>query len=179
MSYQRGSRVSYVRRFVAFSVDWLVNGALEMMVSAMIPLEGTLKYLLAGLLVAILYHGVLVILWHGRTLGKALVKIRLVDDQTKDTASPRSYMLRGILLWGVLLQSGNWLTLLTEDVPMLSNFSVLIGMAGIVVYAALLFNAVYNGVKNRPQMFYERQLHLIQVSTVQTKAMQPAAQKSN
>ena len=90
MSYQRGSRVSYVRRFVAFSVDWLVNGALEMMVSAMIPLEGTLKYLLAGLLVAILYHGVLVILWHGRTLGKALVKIRLVDDQTKDTASPRS-----------------------------------------------------------------------------------------
>ena len=87
--------------------------------------------------------------------------------------------LRGILLWGVLLQSGNWLTLLTEDVPMLSNFSALIGMAGIVVYAALLFNAVYNGVKNRPQMFYERQLHLIQVSTVQRKAMQPAAQKSN
>ena len=79
----------------------------------------------------------------------------------------------------MLLQSGSWLTLLTEDVPMLSNFSVLIGMAGIVVYAALLFNAVYNGVKNRPQTFYERQLHLIQVSTVQMKAMQPTAQKSN
>ena len=66
-------------------------------------------------------------------------------------------------------------TLLTEGVPMLSNFSALIGMAGIVVYAALLFNAVYNGVKNRPQMFYEQQLHLIQVSTVQTKTMQPMA----
>lgn len=179
VSYQRGSRVSYVRRFVAFSIDWLADMILELMVSVLIPLAGTLKYLLAGLLAAILYHGVLVILWHGRTLGKALVKIRLVDDQTKETASPRSYMLRGILLWGVLLQSGNWLTLLTEGVPMLSNFSVLIGMAGIVVYAALLFNAVYNGVKNRPQMFYEQQLHLIQVSTVQTKTMQPAAQKSN
>ena len=179
VSYQRGSRVSYVRRFVAFSIDWLADMILELMVSALIPLAGTLKYLLAGLLVAILYHGVLVILWHGRTLGKALVKIRLVDDQTKDTASPRSYMLRGILLWGVLLQSGSWLTLLTEGVPMLSNFSALIGMAGIVVYAVLLFNAVYNGVKNRPQMFYEQQLHLIQVSTVQTKTMQPAAQKSN
>ena len=144
VSYQRGSRVSYVRRTVAFLVDVFVDFALTFLN----PFDGSLKYVIAGLTSAILYQGVFMILRKGQTLGKALVKIRLVDETTHAPAAPRAYMLRALILWGVLLQAS--------------------GIA-LLVQAGLLLCAVYNGIHNRPQMFYERQLHLIQISTLEKK----------
>ena len=88
------------------------------------------------------------------TAGKALVKIRLTDAHTGGTASPERYLLRGVLLWGVLLQP----------------------LAQPVTLPVLLLCAAYNGIRNRPQMFYEKWLGLTQASTVtstQKKAEKP------
>lgn len=52
--------------------------------------------------------------------------------------------MRGILLWGMLLQP----------------------MALPVTLPVLLMMAAYNGIRNRSQMFYEAWLGLVQVSTV-------------
>lgn len=108
----------------------------------------------AALGAAILCQGILPALWHGQTLGKALVKIRLTDAHTGGTASPERYLLRGVLLWGVLLQP----------------------LAQPVTLPVLLLCAAYNGIRNRPQMFYEKWLGLTQASTVtstQKKAEKP------
>ena len=61
------------------------------------------------------------------------MKIRLTDAHTGGTASPERYLLRGVLLWGVLLQP----------------------LAQPVTLPVLLLCAAYNGIRNRPQMFYE------------------------
>ena len=166
VSYQRGSRVSYVRRTVAFLVDVFVDFALQIILTFLNPFDGSLKYLIARLTSAILYQGVFMILRKGQTLGKALVKIRLVDETTHAPAAPRAYMLRALILWGVLLQASGWVNVLFKDFPtLLAGASVI----ALLVQPGLLLCAVYNGIHNRPQMFYEKQLHLIQISTLEKK----------
>ena len=154
VSYQRGSRVSYVRRGFAFLVDAGVEVVVAAPLWLILPLGQRSGTAAAALGAAILCQGILPALWHGQTLGKALVKIRLTDAHTGGTASPERYLLRGVLLWGVLLQP----------------------LAQPVTLPVLLLCAAYNGIRNRPQMFYEKWLGLTQASTVtstQKKAEKP------
>lgn len=144
VSYQRGSRVSYVRRGFAFLVDGGFHLAVMTPLWLVLPLSKRAGLAMAAMGAAILCQGLIPALWHGQTLGKALVKIRLTDRHTGGTASPWRYLMRGILLWGMLLQP----------------------MALPVTLPVLLLLAAYNGIRNRPQMFYEAWLGLVQVSTV-------------
>ena len=153
MSYQRGSRVSYVRRGFAFLVDAGVEVVVAAPLWLILPLGQRSGTAAAALGAAILCQGILPALWHGQTLGKALVKIRLTDAHTGGAASPERYLLRGVLLWGVLLQP----------------------LAQPVTLPVLLLCAAYNGIRNRPQMFYEKWLGLTQASTV--TSMQKKAEK--
>lgn len=144
VSYQRGSRVSYVRRGFAFLVDAMIELAVATPLWLVLPLGRRSGIAAAFLGAAILCQGMIPALWHGQTMGKALVKVRLTDRQTGNAPSPWSCLLRGVLLWGMLLQP----------------------MALPVTLPVLLCIAAYNGIRNRPQMFYEKWLGLIQVSTV-------------
>ena len=176
VSYQRGSRVSYVRRCFALVVDTIVFGALTAVLSLLmlpLPLPASLDELAATLAAATLYQGLLPALWDGRTLGKALVKIRLVDAQTHRTAPPQRYLARGLLLWGVLLNLNLWGQAL-EPLTHLGAF--VLALLGLASTLALVGGAALNAIGNVPQMFYERWLHLIQISTVtREEAPQPSA----
>lgn len=154
MSYQRGSRVSYVRRGFAFLVDAGVEVVVAAPLWLILPLGQRSGTAAAALGAAILCQGILPALWHGQTLGKALVKIRLTDAHTGGTASPERYLLRGVLALGRIAAT-----------PGAARYP-----AGTAAVCA------YNGIRNRPQMFYEKWLGLTQASTVtstQKKAEKP------
>lgn len=95
VSYQRGSRVSYVRRGFAFLVD-AGDGGGGCCAPVADPAPGAaLRHCGSGPGRGHPLQGILPALWHGQTLGKALVKIRLTDAHTGGTASPERYLLRG------------------------------------------------------------------------------------
>ena len=88
VSYRRGKKVSFMRRFVAFAFDWAVlAGIIHLLAKIlgtplfvqMIDLEGKRSVLLYMVLVFIYF---VVISWitGGRTVGKLLVNIRLVSS---------------------------------------------------------------------------------------------------
>lgn len=151
VSYQRGSRVSYVRRGFAFLVDAGIHLLVVTPLWLAMPLGRRSSLLAAALGASILYQGLLPALWHGQTLGKALVKIRLTDCRKRQDTFFWRCLLRGALLWGVLLQA----------------------FALPITLPVLLCCAAYNGIRNRPQMFYEAWLGLIQVSTVTAAEKKP------
>ncbi len=144
VSYQRGSRVSYVRRCFAFLVDAGIHLLVATLLWLVLPVERRWAIPVSGLGAALLCQGLLPICRHGQTLGKSLVKIRLTDQRGNPRTFPWRLLLRAVLLWGMLLQ---------PPIPA-------------VALPVLFCLAAYNGVRNRPQMFYEAWLGLTQVSTV-------------
>jgi glycopeptide antibiotics resistance protein len=80
-SRRRSAQVSYLRRFVAGIIDYLLIGALLMLadglISQLVPAWPGSFGPLALPLVFCLYSIILPLLWKGQTLGKALVRIRV------------------------------------------------------------------------------------------------------
>ncbi len=135
LSYQRGRRVSYIRRLMAFLTDQaLVSGAASLLGTF---LPRNLCYVAMALLL-----GVLAWCCGGATPGKLLVRIRLADAQGGNAR-----------LWQHLARC----LLLHVGVARLDIF---FGSAGVLLSFLLLtaafLGAVKGGIRNRPQTMFDR-----------------------
>ena len=157
LSYQRGERVSYVRRTVALLFDLVLIELLSWL-PGWLGLPDALSYSVA----AILYAGVLPFYTGGLTPGKALVRIRLVDDRTKGRPGLWACVGRGVLLHLVLLRCD----LLFRLIPLGEGSSWPFSMANMAVLFWLALLAAWHAIRNDPQLFYERWTHTCLVSTV-------------
>ena len=157
LSYQRGERVSYVRRTVALLFDLVLIELLSWL-PGWLGLPDALSYCAA----AILYAGVLPHFTGGLTPGKALVRIRLVDDRTKERPALWPCMGRGVLLHLVLLRCD----LLLSLIPGFAGSAWPFSMANMAVLFWLAVLAAWHAIRNDPQLFYERWTHTCLVSTV-------------
>lgn len=151
VSYQRGQRVSYVRRLLALMVD------VALMTPVILLLNRWLSMSLTALAVGLLYGGLLPYGWQGQTPGKALVRIRVVDDRSRGHATLRQYLARGLILYGFYLQGTALLT------PLVG--AVLGSLLGIALAGAAFLSAVWCGIRNKPQMRYELWTHTVEVSS--------------
>lgn len=109
-AYDRGRSVSPLRRALAFFFDNLIILLTTAIITALILIlrdeflltSPAIRICLLYLAVVFLYLSILPILMHGRTLGKAAVKIKLV---TMDGHPPHwyQYLLHFMILYGLIL----------------------------------------------------------------------------
>lgn len=144
LSYQRGRRVSYIRRLVAFLVDQaLVSGAASLM-GYLLPRNGC--YVAVVLLLGL-------VAWRsGATPGKMLVRIRVADAEGGNAK-----------LWQHLARS----LLLHVGV---ARMDIFFGGAGVLMSFLLLtaafLGAVSGGIRNRPQTQFDRWTHTLVESSI-------------
>lgn len=150
VSYQRGKRVSYVRRLLALVADLVLMAPVILLLSLWLPAG------VAGLATGVLYGGLLPYFWQGQTPGKALVRIQVVDDRSRRHATLWQYLARGFILYGLYLQGA------TVFSPLVG--SGLGGFLGIALSAAAFLSAVRCGIRNQPQMRYEQWTHTVEIS---------------
>ncbi|HIY58458.1 MAG TPA: VanZ family protein [Candidatus Tetragenococcus pullicola] len=103
ISFKKGQRVTLTRRFVALFIDWMVISSVTSIVSAFTPIKignGLLANTSLRIVQIILYFMVLPSLWNGQTVGKKLVKIRIVQ-QEGSLANFKNYFKRYAWFYGI------------------------------------------------------------------------------
>jgi len=160
MAYQKGRRVTILRRLIAFSADVMFTIAIM-----------ALMYLVAKppLWVMIVVPGaayiVLPLVWDGRTLGKGLVRIRLADARgghIKWYQAVAHAVFVDVWMGGVALLSMFCL----PDGQGPANLMAVMMMAELASYALLTIDVISAKIDGRTRLWYEKLLATENVSTV-------------
>ncbi len=159
VSYQRGERVSYVRRLVAFFTDELIMLSISAVLSSLMDLPAWLECL-----VILAYYALIPYLWNGQTFGKALVRIRVVDTTTRKQAQLWQYAARAAFLH--LIPNASLLLQVLDMQSTLAEFCEPLLML------MMFIQAIVCGLRNKPQMFYENWTHTIQVTNTKHAQME-------
>lgn len=159
LAFQRGQTVSYTRRFVALCLDGCITGALGAAVWLIVhPPYFAILYVLLILSYHCLFGWLL-----KATIGKRIVRIRVVDEQG-GAVRWYSWLLRTILLQGMLnlIFVGAAIADLCQD-----GVWIVIGVfAQVGVWIFLLMSTLMRSHAADRRMFYERWTHTKEVSTI-------------
>jgi glycopeptide antibiotics resistance protein len=172
-SLQAGTRVSLMRRFVAFFLDNVVVVGIAAAVLGLISNLLGMQKLLPGVLltwVLPVFFSHVLVPWvnHGATWGKQLVKIQVVDDN-EHPAKFGTLLWRAVLLYGVALQSLRGFFLMFEEIFSKFhrtdlNFALLLLFG--VLLAFIIVNFIWALFRKPIRFFYEVWSHTHQISTV-------------
>ncbi|MGY3777731.1 VanZ family protein [Isobaculum melis] len=176
-SYEKGSRVSFFRRFIAYLLDWSLISFLAILVQLLgkqqlivtiSEVKNQRTLLLYGCLI-IIYFVLIPFLTKGRTLGKAIVKIRLVNREHQN-CSLWGLIVRYGLLYGVvgLTSTGQCLLLETADFTVVESWEMFGLLACTVILLIFVLNALY-AILTKRLFLYERISHTEHISTISVK----------
>lgn len=171
-AFAKGRRVSFSRRFVAFVVDWLCLALVTAVVSLLsrrLPYDITSTPVVWYSLEMLGYFVLLPVLWHGTTLGKRLVKIKI-------TAALPVPLHWWQLIWRQLLLYGAVVPTFVLPVILLNGLSqapraqfdyYLLALLVVgVVLAVFCLHVLLTMLFRRDRLFYERLSHTKEVSTL-------------
>ncbi|MBC2097786.1 hypothetical protein HBP99_01960 [Listeria booriae] len=177
-TYIKGQQVSYLRRFLAFLVDWTILrfvtwllGVVHVLPFTTLEIDGGSRFtqLWWLLLVVFLYFILLPAFTHGRTLGKMLVRIRIVSTTPSDKAT----------LWQLLVRNGllYYVTLAIIIFPLNPFFVdhlppvLFLTVLGVGIVSAFMFfiHFCINFFSKDRQLFYEKLSHTMHISTFKKK----------
>ena len=175
-SYEKGTRVSLLRRFVAFVIDWLIieiaQFALLLGLGILTPKIETFldqqSWLLTSISV-IIYFMLIPWLLNGQTPGKKVVRIRITTSDDTPLSFGRLFARYGILylLFGNLLRFINFLGAGLNDPAQLVRMVSLILFLGAAGLLLLFFgNIVVAFFQKRPRLVYEIASKTQTVSTI-------------
>ena len=178
-SYETSQRVTYVRRAVAWAIDWLIIRLLVggvTMVARMITGNETVD-----VAHSIFYYPVVVIVFFillpyfmkGQTIGKKLVRIRIVETQ-HGKIRLQSLAMRYGLLYFIYFGLGSLWTQLgkgleTEDRFQLITVLILLLMVGLL-QLGFFVNVGWSILRKNRVLFYEKISHTYLVSTINKKS---------
>ena len=162
-SFRRGREVSLFRRVLAFGIDLPFAGIAGLLLSVLIPGNEQSK----GVLLFSAYFVLLPMIWNGTTIGKKVMRIRIVSE-TGEKAAWHQLLIRAIGLWA-LLYFVPYLTaavgsIIADDLVRLAFCGLLCG----VWFFFLLFELVRMAMHRR--LFYERLSGTREISTVVEKS---------
>ena len=178
-SYETSQRVTYVRRAVAWAIDWLIIRLLVSgvtMVARMVTENEMLD-----VVHSIFYYPIVVILFfillpyfmNGQTIGKKLVRIQIVEVHHPKIRL-QSLVIRYGLLYFIYFGLGSLWTQLgkgleTDDRFQLITVLILLLMVGLL-QLGFLVNVTWSILRKKRTLFYEKISHTYLVSTINQKS---------
>lgn len=157
-AYEKGTKVSYFRRWVAFCID----AFFLTIISFCIPFyEGIAKYVL----LVSLYFIILPCLTKGRTLGKWMVKIKIVNEDGGNVHL-HQYLIRNGLLYLLLLPTPFYVLSVLANLNSVPFITIVVLGILIIAYTVYIFNCFFRMITHKNALFYEEYSKTKQVSTI-------------
>lgn len=164
-SFEKGKHVSYFRRLVAWGIDFIFviisTVFLQFFINPRITDNLPVSMFL---LTFILYFSLLEAITGGKTIGKAIVKIKIVDISF-DKAKIYQYFLRYLLLYGVFAFPRIAFQLLSFSRVLGIFIAFSLGLIFIIYYCNLFFGVLLR----KKVLLYEKLSKTTHISTVTIK----------
>lgn len=177
ISYEKGTHVTIFRRMLALSFDMVIIGISYILLIKKTYISTILPEYAHGLIIpflAFIYFTLTTLIFRGYTLGKYIVKIRIVNEDGSK-APFHMLVIRNAILYLLLLPSVIYSTSLIGYIDTITNstkqFIAFIGVSilmAIAVYFAL--NILSCFVRRKVQFKYDKICHLMVVSTVKNRS---------
>ncbi|MDB1680113.1 MULTISPECIES: VanZ family protein [Enterococcus] len=179
ISYEKGKTVSLTRRLVAYLIDWGFLSVLTFIITLLLQAAFKIGSITSSggwiFIEVILYFMLVPYLTNGRTLGKKIVRIKIVaDDNSK--LSFKSLFVRYAYLY-FIFYGLSWISQLLQIV-----FDYTTGvtqMTSVFIYLGILFaqfifvlNIILSFIRKKRVLFYEKASHTHTISTIEDKHKQ-------
>ncbi|WP_321383624.1 VanZ family protein [uncultured Enterococcus sp.] len=181
-AYKKGQDVTIFRRFAAFMIDWImiwfVSFILEIFLQlipqyqawdAQVPVfDSRWMFFLTVFLVFM----VLPACWNGQTLGKKIVRIRVMEEGQPKVRFRALLMRYGYFYYifslssAFLAYASNWLN---SGNRWLQIISFILTILCFLLNTLFVVNIGYSILKKRRRLFYEKASHTYTVSTIKVK----------
>lgn len=166
-SYLKGKDISSLRRFMSFLIDILIINSL-MFITTYLTKNISFYYqnYVQIFIIITFYFIIIPIITKGRTIGRYIVNIKVVDQEEKN-AKWYQYFLREYLFWGIIVFS---IPILNSIHKMIRNDylkflnNVLI-LTCIIILIGYFFKIFFKWKKNK-QYFYEKISKTKYISTI-------------
>ena len=158
-SYKKGKNVSYLRRFIAFIIDFILINIITSLIVSII----NIPYHITFIIILFINYLILIYLLKGQTIGKKIVKIKIVSqDDTK--AKLYQYFLRYFFLFGLLYLPSLELYILNYNIKILTYITfVVIG----IIFCILFFQMLLKILLGKKELFYEKISKTKNISTIE------------
>lgn len=179
VSYEKGKTVSLTRRLVAYLIDWGFLSVLTFIITLLLQAAFKIGSITSSggwiFIEVILYFMLVPYLTNGRTLGKRIVRIKIVaDDNSK--LSFKSLFVRYAYLY-FIFYGLSWISQLlqivfdhTTDVTQMTSVFIYLG----ILFAQFIFvlNIILSFIRKKRVLFYEKASHTHTISTIEDKHKQ-------
>lgn len=144
MAYQKSAKISFLRRFVAYSIDWFFMGILLSFMNFFFGYFNINDWNFVYILSILLYFVLLPCCYKGQTLGKRFVNIKIT---TLDGKKPKwyQYLLRYGILYFFLFSIPHIILQLLETLSFLSS-PIVVVMIVIILFLIILFLSFLWGI---------------------------------
>ena len=175
ISYEKGRHVTFTRRMIAFGIDIIIVTILTSFITIPSPLQGIDKFFnVLGMSSAyvssiVIYFMILLPLWHGKTVGKNILKLRVVTDENQNVKWYHCLVRYGILYFVILPAPFVVLSLLAHlsgQVLFLQLFLLGIITLLMILYISCIFQIFVSVFTGDKLLFYERLSHTKNASTI-------------
>ncbi|MBO0462571.1 VanZ family protein [Enterococcus sp. DIV1298c] len=176
VSYEKGKTVSLTRRLVAYLIDWFVLSICTSILGVVGRLSiGSGEFTSYSWWVFIqvfLYFMILPFLTNGRTLGKKIVRIKLVEEG-KERISFRALFIRYAYLY-FLFFGLSWLgqvvgPVINEATGVTQMSAVFIFLCIFVAQIVFGLNLFLSFIRKKRVLFYEKASHTYTISTIKER----------
>ena len=162
-SYEKGKIVSFPRKSVATLIDFVLI--------SIVTFSGILNndYLDLSIysLIILLYFMIFTIIFRGRTIGKFIVGIKLVDSKSLKNAKIHQILVRYILIYFMFFEV-YYVTFFLNNYNELGIFSNIILLIVYISLVIIYFNSLINYLKKKP-VIYEEISMTKHMSTIRNK----------
>jgi glycopeptide antibiotics resistance protein len=178
-SYAKGTEVTYIRRGVAWGIDWLFIGFLMTLITIVLRLftnDYTITLdnnLIVYFVQIFLYFICLPYLTNGQTLGKKIVRIRIIGDNTTRLSFKALFQRYGLLYMIYFALSRISLALvpgIQSDDYFQIVVSVLLSLMIFAIQAMFVINISWAIIRKNRRLFYEKISHTHTISTIKKRS---------
>lgn len=181
-AYKKGQEVTIFRRFVAFSIDWIVIWFVTFMIQ--IPLRLIPQYRAWDdqvhlfdsrwmfFLTVLVVFMILPARMNGQTLGKKVVRIKVMEEGQSSVRFRALFMRYGYFYYIFSLSSAylsSAATWLNSGNRWLQIVSLILTIFCFLLNTLFVINIGYSILKKRRRLFYEKASHTYTVSTIKVK----------
>ncbi len=177
ISYEKGKRVSIIRRLVALFIDVLVISSFSLVVKIIFYNNWVADFSLP--LTILIYYFPFSLILKSRTIGKAVVKIKI--ENIKNT-SVKWYQLffRNILCYIITIYPVVFLSALIKIFPNYNNIIIAVSIPVLSLHYLANLLTYFKGRKKERLFLYEKLTRTKNISTIENiEASTKIAQKEN